>query len=486
MRYLHPSHVLFIIFLAVFFLAPDAMTTQISIASASFAQHMGGMVLVANIFFVGLCLYIAFGRYKHIRLGGQDEQPQFSRASWFSMLFAAGMGAGLLFYGAAEPLQHFHNPPPLLDGDKLMADRARHALVITYFHWGFHAWAIYGVAAICVAYFTFRANKAMLPSAPITDKKPFMMVIDTIAILAVIFGLVSSLLHGVAQLTSGFETSFGLDVSDRGGPLILFALFICFMASSATPLGKGIKILSNINIVIALGLMLFVFVLGQTSFILDVFVTSIGDYLRKFTFLSFNLRPFVSDNRWTEDWSITYLLWWISWSPFVGVFIARISRGRTLREFIAAVVIVPTLASLFWFAVFGGSALYFDMFSTMPFTPEQREYFESIIFIFMSKFPLYDVTSVVVMFLIFIFLVTSADSGTFVLGMFTSGGSLEPSVKQRLFWGSVIGLVTLIVLLSGEDIAFFRALSILGAIPFLFIMLYQSFLFIKSIRKEQV
>lgn len=486
MRHLHPAHFLFVIFLTLFFVVPDFVTDTISLITSFFMKNFGSIVLLINIFFIGLCLYIALGRYSHIRLGGQEEKPQFSRLSWFSMLFAAGMGAGLLFYGAAEPLQHFHNPPPMLGTGHDIAEKARHALIMTYFHWGIHAWALYGISAICIAYFTFRRQKAMLPSASISSKKSIMMMIDIVAILAVIFGLVSSLLHGVAQLSGGVEVIFGYDVTQVGTIAILVLLFICFMVSAATPLGKGIKILSNINIAIAFGVMIFVFLVGQTSFITDVFVTSIGDYLTEFTMLSFNLRPFTPESQWTESWSITSFLWWVSWSPFVGVFIARISRGRTLREFMAAVVLLPTLASFFWFSIFGGSALYFDIFSAIPFTEIQRENFESLIFVFMSKFPLYEVTSIIVTILIFIFLVTSADSGTFVLGMFTSEGSLEPSIRQRLFWGTIIGLVSLIVLMSGKDIAFFRALSTLGAIPYLFIMLYQSLLFIKEIHKEKI
>ena len=486
MRHLHPAHLFFVAFLLLFFLYPDNTTSIISDITSMFSQYLGGFVLLSCIFFVGLCAYIAFGRYGHIRLGAQDERPQFSTLSWFSMLFAAGMGAGLLFYGSAEPLQHFHNPPPSLAAHTSIPDQARHAMVLTYLHWGIHAWAIYATAALCIAYFTFRAHKVMLPSAAITDKKPVRMVIDTIAILAVIFGIVSSLLHGVAQVLSGFSEYFGIETTQIHGVIVLTALFICFMASAATPLGKGIKILSNINILIAFLLMIFVFSIGQTSFIFDLFIAGIGDYIQEFVFLSFNVRPFVGDNKWTEDWTITYLLWWISWSPFVGVFIARISRGRTLREFICAVVLLPTIVSLFWFAIFGGSALYFDMFSNIPFTEIQRENFESMIFVFMSKFPLSEVTSLVTIILIFIFLVTSADSGTFVLGMFTSGGSLEPSVRQRLFWGIVIGLVSFLVFTTSQDLAFFRALSTLGAVTYLFIMLCQSFIFIKEIRKENL
>ena len=486
MRHLHPSHLFFTIFLILFFVYPDIVTENISYVTSSFVRYFGGFVLVCCAFFIGLCSYFAFGRFSGIRLGGQDERPQFSMLSWCSMLFAAGMGAGLIFYGAAEPLLHFTQPPPSLQEDKLVADHARFAMAVTYFHWGIHAWALYGIAALSIAYFSFRHQKPMLPSAMITDKKPYKMVIDTIAILAVIFGLVSTLVQGVSLLSSGLENYIGDTITQAHGVVILLILFTAFMFSAATPIGKGIKVLSNINILIAISLMAFIFFAGQTSFVLDMFVTGIGDYLKEFTMLSFNVRPLLDENDWTGSWTITYFLWWAAWCPFVGVFIARISRGRTLKEFMIAVVIIPTVASMFWFATFGGNTLYFEIFSEMPFTEAQKDNFEGIIYALLSKFPLAEFLPLVVMVLIFIFLVTSADSGTFVLGMFTSNGNLEPPISQRLFWGIVLGLVSLCVFIGGEDLAFFRALSILGAIPYLFIMLWQAYIFIKRIRQDNI
>lgn len=481
---LHPAHVLFLVLVALGALAPGEVESAISGITQWFEHSFGWLVLLVSVFFLGLCSYIAFGPYGHVRLGGADEKPQFSTLSWFAMLFAAGMGAGLVFYGAAEPLLHFVNPPPSMGVITEPAEKARRAMAISFFHWGLHAWALYAMAAITVAYFTFHRHTPLLPSVPITNHPWGRMAIDSFAVLAVVFGLVASLCQGVLQVSHG--VSMYLPNMDNGTFLqliVLGILFLCYMVSASTGIGKGIKILSDINIAVAILLMLFVLFAGPTSFIMESFVSGIGDYLDSFIHLSFNVRHFSDAGGWTESWTITYFLWWISWGPFVGVFIARISRGRTLKEFMLGVILAPTLFSAFWFATMGGTAIYREVFD-MAGLAAQATQVEATTYAVLATLPLAEITPLVALTLLFVFLVTSADSGTYVLGMFTSHGDLSPPVRQRLFWGVMVGAVTAAALYVGGTVGFFKSVAVFGAIPFLFIMLLQSYHLIKALKQD--
>ena len=481
---LHPAHLLFVLLVTAGITYPEEIATFVTLATQWFEHNFGWLVLLICAFFVGFCVYIAFSRYGSLRLGGPEEEPQFSTASWLAMLFAAGMGAGLVFYGAAEPLLHYMDPPPqdrfVLEG----SGEARHAMVISYFHWGIHAWAIYAVAALSIAYFTFHRHTSLLPSIPITNHPLGSMAINSFAALAVVFGLVSSLSQGVLQVSDGIISH----VPTLSDPLtvklgVLAALFCCYMYSASTGIGKGIKTLSDINLIIALVLMAFVLFAGPTQFIMESFVSGIGDYLDKFVYLSFNVRHFTDPGGWTESWTITYFLWWISWGPFVGVFIARISRGRTLKQFMLGVILVPTIFSALWFATLGGTAIHLEMLD-QPGFGDVVSTMERTTYAVLSTLPLAEVTTIVVLLLLFIFLVTSADSGTYVLGMFTTQGDLNPSVRQRLFWGVMVGLVTTGAILTGGSIAFFRSLAVAGAIPYLIIMLLQTYGLWKALRED--
>lgn len=484
---LHPAHYLFVAVIAIGALFPAEISNGLSASIAWFEHQFGWLVLLACVFFVGFSVYVAFGPYGHLRLGGPDEEPQFSRGSWLAMLFAAGMGAGLVFYGAAEPLLHFMNPPPSMKGIFSEAETARRAMVITYFHWGIHAWAIYAMAALSIAYFTFHRHRKLLPSAPITDHPLGRAAVDSFAILAVVFGLVASLSQGVLQVSDGAMRFTGAIAGEHGERnyhlIVLVILFMGYMASASTGLGKGIKVLSDINVTVAIVLMLFILFAGPTHFIMESFVSGIGDYLDRFVFLSFNVRHFSDPGGWTESWTITYFLWWISWAPFVGVFIARISRGRTLKEFICGVILVPTVFSAFWFATLGGTSLHLEMFD-QPGFGHVVENLEQTTYALLGTMQYSDLTTGVVVLLLFIFLVTSADSGTYVLGMFTADGALVPPVRQRLFWGVVVGLATAAALMATDSILFLRSIAAVGAIPYLFIMLWQCYALWKAMKED--
>ncbi len=466
-------------------IAPDAM--------ANAALGMTGFALKTfDWFFLVLCTgflilggYMAFGPYGHIRLGKDEDRPEFSTLSWLSMLFAAGMGAGLLFWGVAEPMFHYLSPPGMVGKTP---EAARMAMVITNLHWGLHAWSIYAICALVIAYFSFRKDTPSLISSPIRAefgcKYPIAChIADIVGVLAVVFGLAGSLTMGVLQVRSGLGEVFSIPATNGVSIAILVAMTIMFLASASTGLDKGIKILSNINMVIAVSILMLIIFAGPTRFIMEIFVTSIGDYFSQLFSMSFKLYPYKDLSSWTSGWTLTYLIWWLAWGPFVGIFIARISRGRTIREFMIGVVLIPTIFSILWFAAFGGSALYIEMFGGGGLADLVLEDVSKALFALFTWFPLSEIISGLALVLIFIFLVTSADSGTFVVSMMTTNGNLNPSIRVKFIWGILIGILTAGTLFTGS-VKIAKAMAIAGAIPFSFILILQVIALLRAIRRE--
>ncbi|MBW2454166.1 MAG: BCCT family transporter [Deltaproteobacteria bacterium] len=456
---------------------PDALAdTAGAITSAAFqALDWFFMALVSA--FLVFCLWLAFGRHGGVKLGADDEKPEFSTVSWIAMLFAAGMGVGLLFWGVAEPVTHFSGA---LGTEAGTPRAARHATVITAFHWGLHAWAVYCVAGLVLAYFGFRRGVPYLPGAPLRDafgKRPWVAPVaalaDGVAVLAIAFGVAGSMGMGIFQLHTGLHVLWGVPLeSTLVSGIILVVLVIAYTASASTSLDKGIQWLSNINMALALLLMLFVLGAGPTAHLLRGFVTAVGDYSAALVGLSLRLYPYNEARGWLETWTLTYFLWWIAWAPFVGVFIARISRGRTIKEFVLGVLFVPTAFSLLWFSIFGGTGLDEEMNGAGGIARLVREDVSVALFSLFDRLPLSGLLSVTALLLVFIFLVTSVDSATFVLGMLTSRGSLNPPTRRKLAWGLILGALGGALMLSGS-IDVVRAVAVLGAIPFAFIMLLQ-------------
>lgn len=436
---------------------------------------------------VALSAYLALGPYGSLRLGADDERPEFSTASWLSMLFAGGMGAGLLFWGVAEPVMHFEDPPNMPGGTPAAA---REAMVITNLHWGFHAWSIYGVCTLVIAYFVFRRGEKPLISTPILalfeGRRPRQLAVgaDVLGVIAVVFGLAGSLAMGALQVRSGLNSVFGIEKSDTVSLAILLALFVCYMLSASTGVDKGIRILSNLNVVLAILIMGFVLLAGPTSYILEIFIDTIGAYGSRFFSMSFHLFPYEGLSEWSAGWTLTYLIWWLAWGPFVGVFIARISRGRTIREFCAGVILMPTLVSILWFATFGGAAVYIELQGPGGLSELVSEDIAVALFAFFRFFPFSEVLAILALLLIFIFLVTSADSGTFVLSMMTSGGDLNPALSYKMVWGTLVAVITGATLFSGSvEVA--RAMAATGAIPFSFILVLQIVGLLRSLREDR-
>ena len=442
--------------------------------------------------FLVIMAYMALSKYGKIKLGDDDDEPEFSTGSWIAMLFAAGMGSGLLFWGVAEPIYHFATPPV---GEAETAMAARNAMVITNFHWGLHAWSIYGCCALVIAYFTFRLKLPSMVSTPILvgfknvfgpkTLKQIGNTSDILAVIAVIFGLAGSLAMGTLMVRSGMNAVFDTPNDVTMSMIIIVVMTICFLLSACTGVDKGIKILSNINMVVAIMILLVVLFGGPTAYLFQSFILAIGDYLIQIIPMSFKTYAYTPAGSWNwfHGWTLTYLIWWLAWGPFVGIFIARISRGRTIREFVIYVVGVPTIVSMLWFAAFGGAAIHIEMFGAGGITENVFADVAGALFVFFEFFPGTDLLNFLAVCLIFIFLVTSADSGTFVISMMTSEGSLNPSTKLKLTWGLIITGITIATIVT-ESVTVAKAMAITGAIPFTFIIIMQLAGFARVIRED--
>ena len=466
---------------------PDAMTgTFLGFTDYMLTGISWYWLLITSSFLI-LSGYMAFGPYGSVRLGKEDERPEFSTASWIAMLFAGGMGAGLLFWGVAEPIYHFEGPPGMEGGTPAAA---REALVITNLHWGLHAWSIYGICALVIAYFTFRRGESSQISTPILsvfkgpEGKPIAAIANVLGVLAVVFGLAGSLAMGTLQVRGGLNSVFGLDATTTLSLAVMGVLFVCYMLSATTGVDKGIKILSNVNMVIAIVIMLVVIIFGPSRFILETFTNSIGEYFSRLPAMAFKMFPYEDLAGWTSGWTLTYFIWWLAWGPFVGIFVARISRGRTIREFCIGVILVPTMFSILWFSAFGGTAIYIELFAGGGLSELVFADVTSALFAFLNYFPAGELLGATAVLLIFIFLVTSADSGTFVLSMMTTNGNLNPPVFHKLVWGVLIAVLTAGTLLSGSTTVA-KAMAITGALPFSVILLLQVVGLLRVIRSER-
>ncbi len=471
---------------------PDSMTGS--------AQWLVNYSLTAlDWYFLALCTAflvimggMAFSKYGDIKLGDDTDEPEFSTGSWVAMLFAAGMGSGLLFWGVAEPIYHFATPPV---GEAETATAARNSMVITNFHWGLHAWSIYGCCALVIAYFTFRLKLPSMVSTPILVgfKNVFSPgtlrgvgnTADILAVIAVIFGLAGSLAMGTLMVRSGMSAVFDTNQDVTMSMIIIAVMTVCFLLSACTGVDKGIKILSNINMIVAIIILLVVLFGGPTAYLFQSFIYAIGDYLIQIIPMSFKTYAYTPAGSWNwfHGWTLTYLIWWLAWGPFVGIFIARISRGRTIREFVIYVVGVPTIVSMLWFAAFGGAAIHIEMFGAGGITEKVFADVAGALFAFFEYFPGTTLLNFLAVCLIFIFLVTSADSGTFVISMMTSRGSLNPQTKLKLTWGLIITGITVATIVT-ESVKVAKAMAITGAIPFTFIIIMQLAAFFRVVRED--
>jgi len=442
------------------------------------------VMTVAFIFF--FVIFLGFSRYGGIRLGPDHSTPDYSLVSWLSMLFAAGMGIGLMFFGVAEPLMHYVSPPTAETGT---IAAVQEAMKMTFFHWGLHAWAIYAVVALVLAYFSYRHNLPLtLRSAlyPLIGDKIYKWpgdLVDTFAVVSTVFGIATSLGLGASQVNAGFSYLFDIDVSTINQIIIMSAITSLAVISVATGLDKGIRILSEANMILAVALLVLIFILGPTVFLLKAYVQNIGVYLSDIVHNTFNLFAYKKTN-WIGGWTIFYWGWWLAWAPFVGLFIARISRGRTIREFILGVMLIPTVFTLLWMTIFGNSAIDLVHNQGIVSLGEMVSQDSSVaLFVFLESFPLTTMLSFISVLMIVIFFVTSCDSGAMVVDMICSNGSNETPLWQRVYWAVGIGVVAAILLIAG-GLSALQTMTIASALPFAIVLLLAIIGLIKALRVE--
>jgi len=432
-------------------------------------------ILVVAIFFAFI-VYLALSRFANIRLGPDDSRPDYSYQSWIAMLFSAGVGIGLLFFGVAEPVTHFAQPP---SGEALTVGAAKNAMLFTYFHWGFQAWATYIIVGLSLAYFAFRQGLPLTIRSslyPLIGKKiygPIGSAVDVFAVLGTMFGVATSLGIGVTQVNAGLNYLFGVAIGPEVQVLLIAAITVMATISVVTGLNGGIRRLSELNMVLAIFLLLFVLLLGPTAALLGAFVQNVGNYLGSFMSLTFNVYAY-EPNDWFGDWTLFYWGWWISWSPFVGMFIARISRGRTIREFILGVLFVPAGFTFLWLSIFGNSALFIELGGAggeITRAVISDTDMPTALYVFLEHLPFAPVICLLATFLIVTFFVTSSDSGSLVIDIITSGGNENPPVWQRIFWAISEGVVASVLLLAG-GLGALQTAAISSALPFSVVLIF--------------
>lgn len=448
------------------------------------AINFGWLYLVIITAMVFVCLYLILTPLGKIRLGDPGTKPEHSTFSWLAMLFSAGMGIGLVFYGAAEPLSHFAVSAPEA---KLYSRQAlRDALRYSFFHYGIHAWAVYTIVALALAYFQFRKKERTLLSAtlkPLFGEKMEGIagkIVDALTIVATVIGVATTLGFGAAQINGGFHYLFGVPVTRFIQLGIIIVATIIFLIDAASGIDKGVKVLSNTAIVFSLVLMVLALFLGPTVRIFNMFISTTGDYLNNFISMSFHSAPYApSEQAWIRQWTILYWAWWISWSPFVGVFIARISKGRTVREFLTYVLVIPTVFSCIWFTIFGvmstDSVAADHSLARMP--------IETALFGTFSHYKGGMLLSLIAIALVLLFFITSADSATYVLAMESENGTLQPHTRVMTVWGVIVASIAAVLLFAGGLDALQNALIIV-ALPFALILSLVTFSVVKELRYE--
>jgi choline/glycine/proline betaine transport protein len=472
-----PAAVIVVIFVGFAMLLPEAMESAFASVQSSIVSNFNWYYVLLAAFFVVFCLWMGFSRFGNIKLGKDDDEPEFSLGSWFSLLFAAGMGIGLVFYGVSEPLSHFAQPRPGVTGTD--SQLAQQALSQTYLHWGVHAWSIYVVIGLALAYAIHRRGRpvsirwALEPVLGRRVRGAWGHAIDVVALVGTLFGVATSLGLGVLQISAGLESAGFVESSEllNVGIIVVITGFVLFSVLSGV--GKGMKWLSNFNLALAAALVLFILIVGPTQFLLREFVQSIGHYLQNVVGLTFNVSAFTGTEgeNWQGSWTTFYWAWWISWSPFVGIFIARISRGRTVRQFVTGVILVPTLITFLWFSVLGGMALYSQLQGAGGLVGADGSVdVESALFSALAQLPGGSILVIGAIILIAIFFITSADSGSLVMSMIATGGQIEPKGWIRVFFTCVTSLLAIALLLSG-GLEALKTAAIIIALPFSVIML---------------
>lgn len=485
-----PAFILLALFIAVTLIFPQRAQLFFDNTLEAIANTTGWfMIFAANIFIVA-GLYFAFSKYGSIVIGGKKAKPEFSRFAWYAMLLSAGMGIGLLFWSVAEPINHLGEPSPMFDAvDPNSANAIQSAMASTFFHWGIHPWAIYAVVGLGLGFFSYNKGLPLTIRSlfyPLIGNKIYGFwgnIIDILSVLATLMGLATSLGLGVAQVNAGLNHLFGIAISTeiQVGLIVIITAFATI--SVVMGLDGGVKRLSEINMILAGIFLLFVLLTGPTIYILSGFTQNTGFFMSHFIEMSLWTDTFQSDSTWQSAWTIFYWAWWISWSPFVGTFIARVSKGRTVKEFIIGVIVIPTAVSFIWMSVFGGTAVFQQMngISDLASTVAIDE--SLALFALVENLPLSAILSFVGMVLVIVFFVTSSDSGSLVVDHLTSGGKLDSPVPQRIFWAAMEGIIAA-TLLVGGGLSALQTASVITGLPFTIILLIMIYSLYLGLRQE--
>lgn len=480
-----PAAVLIVLFIATTLLVGEPMDEVFSSVQTSISNFGGWFFVLAMNFFLFFVLYIAFSKYGKIRLGGKNAKPEFSKIAWFAMLFSAGMGIGILFWSVGEPINHFINPP---SGTPRTVEAARISMEITFLHWGLHPWGMYALVGMSLAFFTFNKKLPLTISSifyPLLGRKiygPWGKAINVLAVVSTLFGLATSLGLGIQQVSAGLAHLFNLPDTLTSQVILITLITLAATGSVVAGLSGGVRRLSEMNMVIGAVFLLFMILVGPTLFIFDSFIQNLGGYIQNFFELSSWTETYQQSD-WQNDWTVFYWAWWVSWSPFVGMFIARISRGRTLKEFVLGVLIVPTLLTFLWLSTFGGSAIYLELNSVADIAGAVTSNVATSLYVLLEQFPISVVTSTVGVILVTSFFITSSDSGSLVVDSLTAGGKLDAPVPQRIFWALTEGAVAAVLLIGG-GLGALQTAAISTGLPFAILLIILVWSLLKGLKAE--
>ncbi|MDR2517186.1 MAG: BCCT family transporter [Spirochaetaceae bacterium] len=466
-------------------IAPGGMKTGVDFLFAGMTANLGWFYMLTVAFFIVVALIFALGPYGRLRLGDDNEKPEFTNFQWFAMLFGGGMGIGLVFWSVSEPVMHYLAPPSGAGGTR---EAMALAMRTTFFNWGIHPWVIFAIGGLGLAYSQFRKKRPFLISSafyPLLGEKihgPIGKAIDVLAVFATIFGVATSLGLGANQIASGAGYIWGVKPTPVMIAVIIAAITVIFTLATISGLHKAMQAVANIKVWISIAFMVFIFVFGGAVFILNQFTWSLGDYIQNFIGQTF----WMGNLDWLAGWTVFYWAWWIAWAPFVGQFVARVSRGRTIREFLLAVSLLPAGFSLIWIGIYGGAAFNLNARSGGALQEAINADYTTALFAFLDQLPLYGLTSVLSLVLIVTCFVGAANSATYVLAMLTSGGDMDPGKKLRGGWGIAQGAVTIaLILISGTTaLKSLQTASIVSAFPFAIVMIFMCISLWKELRAD--
>ncbi|MGD0152806.1 MAG: BCCT family transporter [Thermacetogeniaceae bacterium] len=482
---LYVSSVIVLLFVVFGMFLPTAMGKVVNAVFAFLTIDFGWLYLLSVAIFVIFVFGIAFSRFGQIKLGQDDDQPEFSNFQWFAMLFGGGMGIGLVFWSIAEPLMHYMTPPI---GQGGTAEAMHTAMRIVFFHWGIHPWVIFAIGGLALAYFQYRKGLPFLISSafyPLLGDRiygPIGKAIDILSVFATVFGVATSLGLGSGQIATGLQYIWGIKSTPFTISVIIAVITVLFTLATISGLKKAMQAVANVKVWLSIVFMVFIFLFGGMVFILNNFTNGIGAYIQNFIGQTF----WMENLDWVGGWTVFYWAWWIAWVPFVGQFVARVSKGRTIREFVLAVTLLPSGFSLIWLGIYGGAAFNLDKLANGAIQAAVKADYTTALFATLQQLPLYQITAPLAIILIVACFLGAADAATFVLAMLTSGGNMEPDKKLRGFWGILQGAITIMLILIGGTAALkaLQTASIAAAFPFMLIMLVMCYSLYKALRED--